>query len=53
MKTKLISFVGGIFIPVPLETLKSLGWQVNDELNLEIVVKRDGKVDYLVVEKKE
>jgi formylmethanofuran dehydrogenase subunit D len=55
MKKFRVTLVGddGTFIlPIPESIMKSLGWSEGDEVKVEPVVIRSGKVDYLVIEKR-
>lgn len=42
---------GSFLVPIPRAIMQSLGWKDGDEIRVEPVVTRAGKVDYLVVEK--
>ncbi len=46
-----MSYMGGVFIPLPQATLDALKWKLGDDIKVELVVKRDGTVDHIVVEK--
>ena len=44
---------GSYFVPVLDSKLKSLGWNDGDEVKIELVVARSGKVSHIVVERKD